>query len=86
MRLLFFFFQFVQNEVDTIIGKKCSAPYTFAWGAKGYHNALVCGIETDINHVNSMDEVKVMVLFTNPIARTQGTFMLYPTIIINNNH
>lgn len=56
-------------EVDSLIGKKCSAPYTFAWGAKSYHNALVCGLETDINQIQSMDDIKVTVLFTNPIHR-----------------
>lgn len=58
-----------QSEVDTIIGKKCSAPYTFAWGERSYHNALVCGLETDINQINSMADIKVIVLFTNPIHR-----------------
>lgn len=58
-----------QNEVDTLIGKKCSAPYTFAWGARSYHNALVCGSENDIERITSMDDIKVTVLFTNPIHR-----------------
>lgn len=59
-----------QNELDTIVGKKCSAPYTFAWGARSYHNALICGIETaNIQQIHRMDDIQVIVLFTNPIHR-----------------
>lgn len=56
-------------ETDSLIGKKCSAPYTFAWGAQSYHNALVCGLETELNQISSLDDIRVMVLFTNPIHR-----------------
>lgn len=59
----------LKTEADSLIGKKCSAPYTFAWGAQNYHNALVCGLETELDQVNSMDEIRVTVLFTNPIHR-----------------
>lgn len=52
-----------------MIGKKCSAPYTFPWGAKDYHNALVCGILSDIDRVGHLNDVKVTVLFTNPVHR-----------------
>lgn len=78
----FFFFNLTQNikisfslfwsqsELETIVGKKCSAPYTFAWGARSYHNALVCGVETaNVQQIHRMDDIQVTVLFTNPIHR-----------------
>lgn len=58
-----------QDELSGVIGKKCSAPYAFPWGAKDYHNALVCGLATDIDHIADLNDIKVTVLFTNPVHR-----------------
>lgn len=61
-------FQILQTELAELVGKKCSAPYTFAWGARDYHNALVCGIDTDSDMLD-LEHIRVKVLFTNPIHR-----------------
>lgn len=58
-----------KEELKNTIGQKCSAPYTFAWGAKEYHNAIVCGLVTDLDKVGSLDEIKVTVLYANPVHR-----------------
>lgn len=56
-----------QEELINLIGKKCSAPYSHAWGATTYHNALVCATD-DVNERGGED-VKVKVLFTNPMEK-----------------
>lgn len=46
-----------ENDIDSVIGKKCSAPHTHLWGVQVYHNALICSVER---------EGQIRVLFTNP--------------------
>lgn len=58
-----------KEELKNAIGQKCSAPYTFAWGAKEYHNAIICSLVTDLDKVGSLDDIKVTVLYTNPVHR-----------------
>lgn len=68
----FFFLPIFQDELTAMVGKKCSAPHTHAWGAKAYHNAMICGLD-DINEYDEedieLDKVKVKILFTNPTHR-----------------
>lgn len=53
-----------------MVGKKVSAPHTHAWGAKTYHNALVCGLDELTEYEESdFEQIKIKVLFTNPTHR-----------------
>lgn len=54
----------LRKELVNIVGTKCSAPHTHAWGATAHHNALVCAAD-NVDEVGA-DNVKVKVLFTNP--------------------
>lgn len=54
----------LREELVNVVGTKCSAPHTHAWGATAYHNALVCAAD-NVDEVGAAN-VKVKVLFTNP--------------------
>ncbi|KAI8119322.1 hypothetical protein FF38_06884 [Lucilia cuprina] len=62
--------QELKNKFEKMIGEKCSAPHKHTWGAVGYHNAIICGIEDEayIDEDGNVD-VKLRVLFTNPTHR-----------------
>lgn len=58
----------IQNELDSLIGKKCRAPYSNKYNAVEYHNALIVGIEIP-EAISDLNHIKVRVLFTNPTER-----------------
>lgn len=60
-----------QKELNTVVGKKFSAPHTHSWGSKAYHNSFVCSLDdtTDYEEDISLDNIKVKVLFINPTHR-----------------
>lgn len=47
------------QDMQDLVGSKCSAPHTHKWGSKSHHNALICSVEED-------DCTSVKVLFINP--------------------
>lgn len=55
----------IRRKLVDIVGTKCSAPHTHAWGATSYHNALVCAADS-IDDIADEANIKVKVLFTNP--------------------
>lgn len=61
----------MQNELNAVVGKKFSAPFTHSWGGKAYHNALVCSLDdtTEYGENIDLDNIKIKVLFTNPTHR-----------------
>lgn len=44
------------EDLQSLVGSKCSAPHTHKWGSKSHHNALIC----------SVDGTTVKILFINP--------------------
>ncbi|KAI9578737.1 zinc finger CCCH-type with G patch domain-containing protein [Glossina fuscipes] len=60
----------IKKKYDEMVGQKCSAPHKHFWGAIGYHNALISGVE-DTAYVDEDGnvDVKLRVLFTNPTHR-----------------
>lgn len=52
-----------KQDLQELIGSKCSAPHTHKWGSKSHHNALICSVQQN----DSGDEdTTVKVLFINP--------------------
>lgn len=55
----------LREKLVNLVGNKCSAPHTHAWGATSHHNALVCAADS-IDDIADEATIKVRVLFTNP--------------------
>ncbi|KAK7580514.1 hypothetical protein V9T40_001143 [Parthenolecanium corni] len=58
----------LQDELNCLVGSKCRAPFSEKWsdGANcSYHNALIMSIDSS----DSLDNVKVKVLFVNPTCQ-----------------
>ncbi|XP_061392276.1 zinc finger CCCH-type with G patch domain-containing protein [Musca vetustissima] len=57
----------LREKCEKMVGEKCSAPHKHAWGAVGYHNAIICSIEEEapIDDAGNVD-VQFRILFTNP--------------------
>lgn len=33
------------EDLQSLVGSKCSAPHTHKWGSKSHHNALICSVD-----------------------------------------
>lgn len=58
----------IEEELATLKGSKCQAPYKQKWGDVSYHNALVMSVDTS-GSPTEMEHIKVRVLFVNPTER-----------------
>lgn len=71
--LLKFIIISIQQQLESMVGEKCSAPHQHSWGATTYHNAIICGIgetaDVDNDGTLTLSEICLRVLFTNPTHR-----------------
>lgn len=58
--------EYLQEDLEKIIGMKCQAPYTSKSGSTGYHNALVSGIETS-ESISDLDHIKVIIFKSSTV-------------------
>ncbi|KAH8395159.1 hypothetical protein KR222_001994, partial [Zaprionus bogoriensis] len=60
----------LRAKYNALLGEKCSAPHEHSWGARSYHNALICGVDDEIvmDDSGALD-VRLRVLYTNPTHR-----------------
>lgn len=50
-----------------MVGKKCSAPHDHTWGARAYHNAIICGLDDSRDYdITDIKDFRLRILFTNP--------------------
>lgn len=61
----------IKQKLTGLLGTKCSAPHTHAWGGLAYHNAMICGLDDTTEYAAPLREalVCVKVLFTQPTHR-----------------
>lgn len=50
-----------RQDLQDLVGSKCSAPHTHKWGSQSHHNALICSVGEERD-----DGTSVKVLFINP--------------------
>ncbi|XP_039435552.1 zinc finger CCCH-type with G patch domain-containing protein [Culex pipiens pallens] len=54
-----------KQDLQELVGSKCSAPHTHKWGSRSHHNALICSVQQDDDDGDG-DNTTVKVLFINP--------------------
>lgn len=60
----------IEDELKQLEGMKCRARYSNSWSSTGYHNAMICSVhKSAMPTFKSMCEIKVRVLFINPIHK-----------------
>lgn len=61
----------IKQKLTALLGTKCSAPHTHAWGGLAYHNAMICGLDDRTEYAAPLVEARVCVkvLFTQPTHR-----------------
>lgn len=60
----------LRSKYNAMVGEKCSAPHEHSWGAKSYHNALICAVDDEVVvDDNGGLDVRLRVLYTNPTHR-----------------
>ncbi|XP_054742779.1 zinc finger CCCH-type with G patch domain-containing protein [Anastrepha obliqua] len=68
----------LRSNLETMVGQKCSAPHQHTWGAIGYHNALVCGVDNSATiDCKGVLKIRLRVLFTNPTHREMLPCLFY---------
>ncbi|XP_015126841.1 zinc finger CCCH-type with G patch domain-containing protein [Diachasma alloeum] len=58
----------IDEELKSLEGMKCRAPFGRSWGGTGYHNAMVSSVLQNDEQptINSINDIQVKVLFINP--------------------
>lgn len=60
----------IENELANLQGSKCQAPFKTDYDMSTYHNALIMSVKVnDSTHQQSLDDILVTVLYTNPICK-----------------
>ncbi|KAK9498287.1 hypothetical protein O3M35_002956 [Rhynocoris fuscipes] len=58
----------LQDDLQSLVGTKCRAPYVDKSGSVTYYNALISNVEISEN-ISDFEQIKVRVLFINPTEK-----------------
>ncbi|XP_037079426.1 zinc finger CCCH-type with G patch domain-containing protein-like [Pollicipes pollicipes] len=68
----------LKASLQGLVGARCSAPFTQAWGQLEYHAAIVEAVDdASLEDALSADDVKVRVLFSHPTQRVMQPCKYY---------